>query len=475
MENAQMGHEKEVMDRMIRAGQGHVFRWLGELDPEGRRRLLSQAEGINLDLLDHLVKGLSAPQGASAPHPEILPAPIVRLPATPQEQARARDAQVLGERLLREGKVAALTVAGGQGSRLGFEGPKGTFPIGPITQKSIFQLHAERVLAHIRRHGAPIPWYLMTSESNDAATREFFKKNDFFGLPPGDVKFFQQGMLPAVDRSGRLILDAKDHIFVSPDGHGGSLIALKRTGMVEDMRRRGIQEICYSQVDNVLVKILDPVFLGYHVASGAEMSSKVIPKRDAEEKVGVIGMVNGRLTVIEYSDLSREEKYAVNKDGTLKHWAGSIAIHVLNVNFVNRITSAKLSLPYHRAEKAVPCLDERGQPVTPKEKNAIKFETFVFDALGLAKASVTQEVRREDEFAPVKDAEGADSPQSARTALVNRWGRWLRQAGVAVPADASGNVLGLIEIGPLFALDAGELLRKLKGREVRFDGRLLLE
>ncbi|MEW6359957.1 MAG: UDPGP type 1 family protein [Planctomycetota bacterium] len=467
--------EKQLIEKAKQAGQGHVFRWWNDLDANGRDRLLRQIEEMDFDLLRRLVAEHVEAEAVPKEERELEPAPIIPVPSRPQEHAAAEKARTLGEQMLREGKVAAMVVAGGQGTRLGYDGPKGTFPITPIKSKPLFQLFAERILAHSRRYGRTIPWYIMTSITNDAATREFFEEHDYFGLSPENVRFFTQGMLPAVDRNGKLILDEKGHIFTSPDGHGGSLLALKRTGMIDDMRRRGVEVISYFQVDNVLIKIADPVFIGHHVGRGAEMSSKVVPKRDPEEGLGVVGLLNGRLSVIEYSDLSKEEMYAVTEDGRLKYSAGSVAIHLINVDFADRVTSSGLSLPYHRANKVVPYVNDRGEVTTPREKNGIKFEMFVFDALGLAREAVTLEVRREDEFAPVKNAEGQDSPATARAALVNMWGRWLREAGADVPTDDKGNVKGVIEISPLFAVDPPELKEKLARRKIRFDNELFLE
>ncbi|NOZ19491.1 MAG: UDPGP type 1 family protein [Planctomycetes bacterium] len=469
------GRERRLIEKAKRAGQGHVFRWWDELGDAGRDRLLRQIEEIDFDLLARLVAEHIEAEETPEEGRYLEPAPIIPVPSTPEERAGAQEAGERGEQVLREGKVAAMVVAGGQGTRLGYDGPKGTFPITPIKNKPLFQLFAERILAHSRRYGKVIPWYIMTSITNDADTREFFRANRYFGLDPEHVKFFTQGMMPAVDRDGRLILDEKDHVFVSPDGHGGSLFALKRTGMIDDMKRRGIEVISYFQVDNVLIKIADPVFIGHHVGKGADMSSKVVPKRDPEEGLGVIGLLNGRVSVIEYSDLSKEEMYATVEGGKLKYSAGSIAIHLINVNFVDRITSSGLALPYHRANKAVPYVDETGKQVTPGEKNGVKFEMFVFDALGLAREAVTMEVRREDEFAPVKNAEGNDSPATAKAALVNMWGRWLREAGVDIPVDEEGNVRGVIEISPLFAVAPQDLKEKLADRKIQFDNELLLE
>jgi UDP-N-acetylglucosamine/UDP-N-acetylgalactosamine diphosphorylase len=301
----------------------------------------------------------------------------------------------------------------------------------------------------------------MTSETNGEPTREFFEQHRHFGLDPAEVFFFKQDMMPALDLEGRLVLDAKDHVFASPDGHGGSISSLLKSGALADMKERGIKYISYFQVDNVLIKIGDPVFIGHHIAKGAEMSVKVAPKRDPEETVGVVCRLDDVTTVIEYSDLPEEHKYALNKNGALRFSAGNLAIHVLSVNFIERLNTEKHSLPFHIAEKAIPFLDDRGELTKPKQKNGLKFEKFVFDALSHARASAIMEVNRDEEFAPIKNADGEDSPETARNLMTRLYAKWLGEADMRLPRDRRGLVKGSVEISPLFALDSDELKRKL--------------
>ena len=445
-----------------RFGQDHVFRFWGELTADEKRRFLRQLEAIDLPLLDRLAEELVRNSASTAPQRgELTPPEVIPVPRTPEQRARAEEARKAGEALLRAGKVGVLLVAGGQGTRLGFNGPKGKFPITPVKKKTLFRHHAEKILALTRRYGRPIPWLIMTSEANDAETRAYFAEENNFGLPPGDVIFFQQDMIPAVDESGKFFLERKDRVFTNPNGHGGTLLALRKSGALDLLRARGIEELFYFQVDNVLIQICDPVFIGYHIRAGADMSCKVVAKRDPYEKVGVIGYLNGRLTVIEYSDLTEEEMTAANPDGSLRYNAGSIAIHMLRRAFVEELTEGEFSLPYHRAHKKIPHLDEHGRPVNPAAPNGYKFETFIFDALQYARSAVILEVERKKEFSPVKNAKGIDSPATAQQDLVNYWAEWLEAAGVSVPRDRNGNVQGTLEISPLFALDEEEFLRKV--------------
>ena len=299
----------------------------------------------------------------------------------------------------------------------------------------------------------------MTSQANDVATRAFFRQNRHFGLSPDDVFFLVQGTMPAIGFDGKLLLGEKGSLALSPDGHGGCLTALRKSGALDDMARRGIELISYFQVDNPLVRCIDPLFLGLHALRNAEMSAKGLPKRDPLERVGNFCVLDGKVTVIEYSDMPEDLALATNEDGRLRFALGSIAIHILSRPFVDRLTAGQTPpLPFHRAEKPVPCIDEHGKPLAPDKPNAIKLEMFVFDALPLARQAVILEIDRREEFSPIKNASGHDSLASSLHDQVRRAAAWLEQAGVAVPRDADGQVAAAIEISPLFA-DSAEALK----------------
>jgi UDP-N-acetylglucosamine/UDP-N-acetylgalactosamine diphosphorylase len=472
MKDSILDRERVIRENAESAGQGHLFAWWPELNGAERASLLEQADSIDFSLLESLIQDLVLdPRKEEAA--ALGPAPIIPIPGTDAEK-RARDlARERGEALLREGKVAALVVAGGQGTRLGFHGPKGAFPIGPLSKKCLFAFFAERILAAQRRYGARIPWYVMTSPANDVDTRGFFAQNRYFGLAPGQVSFFVQGTMPAVGHDGRVLLASKHEIARSPDGHGGTLRALEKSGALDEMEAEGIEEIAYFQVDNVLVRIPDPVFLGYHAEAGAEMSSKAVRKASPEEKVGIIGMRNGKVGVIEYSDLGPEDTAARGPDGKLKYWAGNIAIHAIRVAFARRLENEGIRLPFHRADKKVAHIDGRGRRVEPDRPNGIKFESFIFDALPHARNSVTLEVRRSEEFSPLKNATGVNSPETAHRALMETFASWLEGAGIRVPRNADGALGVKLEISPLFALDREEAIRKIP-RDLKIKGDLLL-
>jgi UDP-N-acetylglucosamine/UDP-N-acetylgalactosamine diphosphorylase len=363
---------------------------------------------------------------------------------------------------LRRGEVAVLLVAGGQGSRLGFDHPKGMYPIGPVSNHTLFQIHAEKVLATSRRYGKPVPFLIMTSPATDAETETFFEQHKYFGLPPSDVHFFCQGTMPALDlATGKLLMEAPGRLFTSPNGHGGTLTALADSGLLDRMKLQGIRQIFYFQVDNPLVKVADPVFLGHHLRANAEMSSKIVPKESPTDKVGNMVLIDGRCSIIEYSDLPKELAEQRDATGRLRIWAGSPAIHYFSVDFLERVTRGHTRMPFHVARKKVPHIDERGNHVEPTKENALKFEMFIFDVLPRADRWTVVETSRREEFVPLKNATGADSPAVVKQAISDRAGDWLTRAGVSVPRRPDGSVAVPLEISPLYALDAEELANKV--------------
>ncbi|MGA2499989.1 MAG: UDPGP type 1 family protein, partial [Tepidisphaeraceae bacterium] len=405
---------------------------------------------------------------------EIQPVKAYPRTAGPGQESLYRQAAERGRQLLKDGKVAAFLVAGGQGTRLGYEGPKGEYPATPIKHKPLFLVFAEQLLAHSRDSGRGIPWYIMTSDVNDAPTRAFFAKHNYFGYDSKLVRFFQQGMMPAFAFDGQLLLGEKDSLALSPDGHGGSLRALLKSGALADMKSRGIEHLSYFQVDNPIVQCIDPLFLGLHDTTGSEMSSKTVAKAHAKERVGNFCIGDGVLQVIEYSDLPDALAVQTNADGSLRFDAGSIAIHALRVSFIERLTTGgQLKLPWHRAEKKVGYVDASGNAVKPAQPNAVKLEQFVFDAIPLARNAIVYTTDRGEEFSPVKNAEGADSPATSRRDQTLRAAKWLAAAGVAVPRQGD-EIDAVIEISPLFAVSAEQLKTRKLPKAVAKGERLYL-
>ncbi|HOD69391.1 MAG: putative uridylyltransferase [Deltaproteobacteria bacterium ADurb.BinA179] len=449
-------------EKLRQLGQGHIARLLESGSAYvSRREIARDLEEIDAPLVRELIAGrfLYEEPAVTA----VKPAPVI--PASFSSSPESSRFRRHGETLLSQGRVAALVVAGGQGSRLGIDAPKGVVGVTPVRRKSLFQLHAEKILALSNKYAQPIPLFVMTSRANDADTKDFFTAHSFFGLNPDDVFFFVQGMLPSITPEGSFVLSREGGLFMNPDGHGGTLSALKKSGCLDTLKERGIEEIFYFQVDNPLVSICDPLFVGLHSLKGAQMSSKVVRKKSFEEKVGVIAEVEGRTRVLEYSDMNDDMRYAVDGEGEMLYWAGSIAIHMIRRDFVETLTGSAVRLPFHKALKTIPTVDSRGRPT---EIQGIKFETFIFDALPMAEKSVTLEVLREREFAPVKNRTGEDSLETSRIMQSNLHRSWLEDLGVNI-SDRS-----IVEISPLAALEKDDLRARGKIPPMEVDGELYI-
>jgi len=444
--------------RLREIGQGHIARHLEGIDSSPlSAQIEKDLDGIDNDLIQGLLKGVNL---FDPPKGRVEPADVI--PASFYQSDEALDYIQLGRQIIKEGRVAALIVAGGQGSRLGINAPKGMVGVTPVLGKSLFQLHAQKILALSKRYCSVIPLFIMTSTTNDSQTKDFFREHDYFGLDKDHVHFFVQGLLPSVTPEGRFILSRNQGLFMNPDGHGGTFAALKKNGCLEIMKDQGIEEIFYFQVDNPLVRVCDPLFIGLHSGNRAQMSSKVVRKRDFDEKVGVIARLGGKTTLVEYSDMDDDMRYATDKDKTMAYWAGSIAIHLIRRDFAEKITSQGVVLPFHKALKSIPTIDENGME---QEIRGVKFETFIFDALPLTDSSVTLEVKREEEFAPVKNLSGDDSLESSIQMQSSLYKKWLGDLGIEASKGA------LIEISPLFAIDKEELSSRIKDipRQIKTD------
>jgi len=452
----------ETRHKLRSHGQEHLLRFWEELSSPGRKALLEQIETIDFDRLEELIERYVRRKESYRPGGQIEPAEVIPAqPTDPTAQATRDEAAKRGRELIAAGKVAAFVVAGGQGTRLGYEGPKGCLEATPVAHKPLFQVFAEQILA-AQRGGRAIRWYIMTSPLNDVATKAFFRQKNYFGLKADDVFFLVQGTMPAVTMDGKVLLADKDRLALSPNGHGGSLLALRKSGALNDMAENGVELISYFQVDNPLVRCMDPLFIGLHELRSAEMSAKALPKRDPAEKLGNFCVVDGKVQIIEYSDMPDELARQCTPDGRLRFSAGSIAIHMLSRSFVERLTEGGTGgLPFHRAEKKVANVNDAGRIIQPDQPNAVKLEMFVFDALPMARQTVILETLRSEEFSPIKNASGADSLASSLHDQVRRSAVWLEAAGVAVPRDADGQIAAAIEISPLFADSIEQLAAKV--------------
>lgn len=409
--------------------------------------LAAEIAALDPGLLARLRAALAAgppPAGATG----ALQPPELAPPSSRRDDPRVREAAARGWEELRAGRVAVVTVAGGQASRLGFDGPKGSYPLGPVSGASLFQILAGSVRRMRARAGAPLPWILMTGPDNDAETRRFFAEREWFGLGRRGVEFACQGTLPALAPDGGLLQASPGALLRSPDGHGGLFGALARAGVLERLAAAGTTTLFTCQVDNALAPIADPAFLGFHLQRGARMSAKAVVKTDPAEKVGLLAVDGGLTRCVEYSDLPAAAQAERAADGGLRLRAGNIAMHAIALEFAKRMAAAEL--PLHLARKRVRALGADGAPVL---REAVKFETFVFDAMPLAGPGgcVVQESERDEEFAPLKHRAGADSVATAREAGSARARRWLRAAGLE-PAPR-----GAVELEPGLAADPEDL------------------
>lgn len=442
----------ELKQKLQQSGQGHLVRRLARLPSEKQQKLMHQLHQLDLASIAELFQ-LSKQKTEHHDFHRCTVPDIVRRPETDAAVHAWSKAGEVGAEAIRQGQLAIIMVAGGQGTRLGHDGPKGTYPIGPVTQRSLFQIHAEKVLALGRRHQVDIPFLIMTSEENDQATREFFAQHQYFGLKPDQVIFFVQGMLPALDATtGEMLLCADDQLALSPNGHGGIIEALDVSGLLNRLHSQGIRHCYYFQVDNPLVQIGEAQFLGMHLNAQADMSLKVVAKLYAQERMGNLVQLDSKYRIVEYTELPAELAEQTDEQGQLRFWAGSPAIHLFSLDFLQQLAHGDISLPYHIARKCVPFVDEQGTLHKPEKPNAVKFERFIFDALPLAQRVLAVETTRALEFEPLKNGSGENSPLTVRQALSDRYQSWLVECGIELKNDR------WYELSPLVLLDMNDLV-----------------
>lgn len=390
-----------------RIGQEQILRYWGELNESEKKSLEAQVRGTDWSVLENLA------------HPENLSGkgkiePISGLRAK-EIEARREEFFALGKEAIKKGKVGAVLLAGGQGTRLGTDAPKGTFDIGITRPLYIFQQQIENLLEVTNECGAYVPLYVMTSEKNNDETVAFWKEKNYFGYPAQYVRFFKQDMAPAVDFSGKVILEGKANIALSPNGNGGWYSSLARCGLLSEIRARGIEWLNAFAVDNVLQRIADPVFVGACIAEGVNCGSKVVCKAEPHEKVGVLCLEDGKPNIIEYYELTEEMANARDEKGDLQYIYGVILNYLFRLEKLDEVADAKI--PVHVVKKKVPYLSEAGELVKPQTENGYKFETLILDMIKLMETCLPFEVVREREFAPIKNRTGVDSVETARELL----------------------------------------------------------
>ena len=444
-----------------RCGQQHLLDHLEQLDSAARQKLLQELGQVDWELIQRLYQQRHRQQEDWASlAAEALPPQAVRY-GEPWQGQVAEAVADRGREALAQGQVAVLIVAGGEGTRLGFPHPKGMFPVGPVSGASLYQILLEKVLARSQQAARAVPLLLMTSPSTDAPTRRFLEEHRWFGLDPEQVFLFTQGTMPAVDAAtGQVLLREPDRLCSSPDGHGGMLAALVRSGGLQWLRQQGVKHLFYLQVDNPLAPVADPLVLGYHLLAASEMTTLVVRKPEPRAPLGNVVQIGGRVHVIEYSDLNVLDDALVlrtTEEGEPVFWAGNLAIHVIDVDFLERVSHLAEALPWHLAHKRVGYWDPRRRcPCQPERPNALKFERFIFDLLPQAQGAIVVEVEAAEFFAPVKNAPGAekDTPELAQAAMVRLFRRWLEQAGVQVAPGVQ------VEISPCYAVDAQALVAR---------------
>ncbi|KAJ3002364.1 UDP-N-acetylglucosamine pyrophosphorylase [Thoreauomyces humboldtii] len=460
-----------LREKFTAAGQGHVFTFWDTLSGAEQEILVSNLARIDVDRINRIFKK-SQDTPPKAKTAKLAPLPEAAFASTigAGNEAKMAAWEEKGLRLIAEGKVGVILLAGGQGTRLGSSDPKGCYDIGLPSRKSLFQLQAERILrlqtvAKKYSKGDEnivIPWYIMVSGPTKGATTSYFRNNNFFGLDPENVIFFEQGVLPAFTPQGKIFMETKDTPALAPDGNGGIYAALGREGVIADLERRGIPYVHTYCVDNCLVKVADPVFIGYCLEQNADCAAKAVPKTSATESVGVICLRDDKFAVVEYSEIDPEVAALQNDSGALVYNAGNIANHFYTTDFLKRVDSLEAELEYHIAEKKIKHVDlATGEKVSPDKNNGIKLELFIFDVFPFTERMAVLEVARKEEFSPLKNASKpgvADTPETSRADILAQCVRFATKAGAIVDGTD-------LEISPLVSY-GGEGLESIKGATI---------
>jgi UDP-N-acetylglucosamine/UDP-N-acetylgalactosamine diphosphorylase len=448
---------QSMMECLEKFDQLHLLDFWEELDQQQRGQLEDEIRSIDFEQL-HQLASASDEETQWADLARKAQPPAAWKKNVPFKQFTNEQAIEVGEQALRAGEVGMILVAGGQGTRLGFDQPKGLYPLGPLSNRTLLQILCDLLHARGKRHGVEIPLFIMTSPATDRETVAYLSENEWLGLSKNQVKVFCQGQMPAVSMDTRRILLADKHrIAMSPDGHGGMLAAFEKHGCLQKAKDLGVKHLFYGQVDNPLMQLCDPLLIGRHLLSKSEMTTQVVRKQHPTQRVGNVVSVDGKLCIIEYSDLPDEIGEQRDENGELKLWAGSIAVHVFDISFLDRMAQSSKSLPFHRAIKKVPHVDREGNAIDPEEPNALKFEKFIFDLMPFAENALAVEVDAADGFAPVKNQASAETEtaKTAQLAMLAQYRQWLEMADVKIDRGVD------VEINPMFALDASEIKSKL--------------
>ena len=398
----------KIKDTLNKYNQNHLLNFYEKLDEEKKQKLIKQITKIDFEQISNLYENTKKKIEFNDAKIE----PINYFDKSKMSKEEISEYEKIGSEIIRKEKYAVVTMAGGQGTRLGHKGPKGTFDIGLDSHKSIFELLCNTLKEAKEKYGVYVQWYIMTSEENNKQTVDFFESNNFFGYEKEKVMFFKQGQLPMCDTEGKILIDETGLIKEAADGHGGVFESMRKDGVIADMKNKGIEWVFIGGVDNVLAKMVDSVLTGLSIKNNVLAAGKSVVKAGPKERVGVFCKRNGKPSVIEYTEITEEMAEAQDKSGNLLFGESHILCNLFNIKAIENISEKKL--PYHSAFKKAKYINAKGELVVPEKPNAYKFEAFLFDAFESLEDMTIMRVKREEEFAPVKNAEGVDSPETAR-------------------------------------------------------------
>ena len=401
-----MKNYEETLEILKKENQEHLLRFYNELNSEEKENLLAQIDSIDFNLMKELYANR---KDLPDTNKKIENIPVVKKNSLLDEERK--ELEDIGIEIIKNKRIAVCQLAGGQGTRLGHNGPKGTLVIDKINPpKSIFEIFSDKLKETYKKYGVKIRWYVMTSNANDSETQEFFKENNYFDYGKENICFFKQGELPLLDEEGNIVLQEKGKIFMAPDGNGGIFEALRKNNILEEMQENNIDYLGIGNVDNILLNLLDPIFIGLMVKDDYELATKTTTKVSPEEKVGVVCTMNGKPGVVEYTEIPYEMANRRNESGELVFGEGHLGISIFSRKLLERITS---KLHYHAALKKNNYISLNGEIVEADKPNTYKFEAFIFEGFNEAKNLLVFSIERAEEFAPIKNKEGADSVETA--------------------------------------------------------------
>ena len=406
------------IDILKENNQEHLLSYLKMADENEKKELIKEIENINFDELKELYK-ISKKDKEKALESQLIEHNklVDKYKMNEDDFNKYKEA---GENIIKNGEYAVVTMAGGQGTRLGHNGPKGTFLLDIKPKpKYLFEILADGIKRANEKYGVILNWYIMTSTENDEKTEEFFKEHNYFDYPKNKIKFFKQGNLPLISEEGKLLVDENLHIKYAADGNGCIYKSMRLDGVLDDMKQKGIKWVFIGAVDNALLNMVDPILLGLTVCDGNQIGSKSVVKRSPEEPVGVFCKRNGKPGVIEYTELPTEMAHEVDEEGELLFGESHIMCNLYSFEALEKISKERL--PYHSAHKKAPYMNEKGEFIKVKEPNAYKYEAFIFDGFAYFDNISILRGRRNEDFAPVKNAEGPDSPETAVELYSNYW------------------------------------------------------